>query len=146
MNDSDREYQLRLISASGLTVLDAPTLANIPTIEQAWKVVAGWETVPVATVGQKTSDALAELDRQWLAHSSSISLFASDGTILVNVAGRGCQEAGWTPVKWSERAQLASKLQRDGDPEFIAMSIDGRRMCAVTTEEYDYWVVAHQFA
>jgi hypothetical protein len=29
-----------------------------------------------------------------------------------------------------------------GEPEFVAMSMDGRVVCGVTTEEYDAWIVS----
>ncbi|MGA5035851.1 hypothetical protein ACPCA8_02195 [Streptomyces capoamus] len=33
-----------------------------------------------------------------------------------------------------------------GSPEFVAVSTDGRRLCAASVEEYDYWVVLHEFS
>ncbi len=33
-----------------------------------------------------------------------------------------------------------------GSPEFLAVSVDGRRLCAASDEEYDYWVVLHEFS
>ncbi|WP_344026366.1 hypothetical protein [Streptomyces luteireticuli] len=107
--------------------------------------VASMETHPVATVSQEDPNAMEEVDRQWRFHASTVSLMGADGEFLMSVAGRGSREVGWLPVKWSKDSKLAATLRCDGDPEFVAMSMDGRFLCAVTTEEYDYWIVVHRF-
>ncbi|GHG66137.1 hypothetical protein [Streptomyces griseocarneus] len=145
MTDTGREYQLRLISASGLTALKTHHAEGVLTVEQAWMLVASMETVPAATVRNAIPDALSEVDRQWLTHASNGPLFAADGTFLISIAGKGSWGAGWTLVKWSSDSELASNLQDGGDPEFVALSVDGRFLCAATTEEYDHWIVTHHF-
>ncbi|MGW1197295.1 hypothetical protein ACWD4B_15880 [Streptomyces sp. NPDC002536] len=145
MTEHYREHHLRMISASGLTILDTPAPGGVPSTAEAWSEVVNFETVPSATVSQGSADALSEVDEKWLTLAMNNALVATDGTFLINTAGPGTREVGWTVVKWAENARLASNLQYGGDPEFVAMSMDGRNMCAVTTEEYDYWIVSQRF-
>ncbi|WP_344632908.1 hypothetical protein [Streptomyces glaucosporus] len=103
------------------------------------------ETKPVVRVDRSLPDAMDEVDRQWLARAERESLFAEDGSFLVSVAGPGALD-GWVSVRWPGSARMASALFHDeGSPEFVAMSADGRVLCAVTTEEYDFWIVVHVF-
>jgi hypothetical protein len=38
--------------------------------------------------------------------------------------------------------RLAQRLGSvEGEPEFVAMSLDGRVSCGVTTEEYEVWIL-----
>ncbi|GAA3048586.1 hypothetical protein GCM10020000_31140 [Streptomyces olivoverticillatus] len=66
------------------------------------------ETAPAATISQKSPHAFAEVDHQWLTQASNNSLFTDDGSFLISIAGRGSREIGWTSVKWSDSADLAS--------------------------------------
>ncbi|MFD8077146.1 hypothetical protein ACFV3E_31355 [Streptomyces sp. NPDC059718] len=103
------------------------------------------ETTPVATVRHDAA-ALPEVDRLWFLHASQNNLFDPDGLFLISAAGPDSRALGWTHVQWQEGAQLASSLQDEQSPEFLALSTHGRCMCAVTTEEYDYWVVVHRYS
>ncbi|MCC3768380.1 hypothetical protein [Streptomyces sp. UNOC14_S4] len=141
-----KEAWLQKIVGSGLTLIDVPAPRDIPTVLDAWSVVAHIWAEPVEKIGQADPDALVEVDRQWFRHALRMSVFADDGSFLITVAGPGISEFGWARVRWVDGVELASSLTNHGSPEFIAMSIDGRRMCGVTTEEYDYWVMAHEFS
>lgn len=132
--------------SSSLVVLDVPPPSGVPGTSEAWRKVVNIETEPAARVSQSLPDALSEVDRQWLAQAERESLFAEDGSFLISVAGPGAFEAGWVRVRWPGNARLASTLVQDeGSLEFVAMSTDGRVLCAVTTEEYDFWIVTHVF-
>lgn len=134
------------VSSSGLVVLGIPPPSGVPGTSEAWRKVVNIETEPAVRVGHSLPDALSEVDRQWLAHAERESLFPEDGSFLISVAGPGAFEAGWTCVRWPGNTSLASTLVHDeGSPEFVAMSMDGRLLCGVTTEEYDYWIVVHTF-
>ncbi|GAA2412908.1 hypothetical protein GCM10010420_47950 [Streptomyces glaucosporus] len=138
--------RLRKISSSGLVVRDTPPPSGVPAASEAWRKVANIETEPVIKVSQSLPDAMSEVDRQWLAQAKKESLFAEDGSFLISVAGPGASEEGWVCVQWPGSASMASTLfQAERSPEFVAMSMDGRVLCAVTTEEYDFWIVVHEF-
>ncbi|MGK5640285.1 hypothetical protein ACSNOK_18510 [Streptomyces sp. URMC 126] len=118
----------------------------MPAPWEVWAAVVSVTAEPKAKVAHGATDALREVDRQWYRCASAASVFTAKGAFLVHVAGTGSLDVGWTPVRWSEGAGPTAHLQYDGDPEFVALSEDGRHACAVTTEEYDYWVVDHHFA
>lgn len=121
-------------------------ITSAPTLQPAQSAcVASVETEPVVAVRQDHPDALSEVNRQWSLYASENGLFADDGTFLISVAGRGSSKFGWARVKWSEGCALAERLQDEGSPEYVGMSLDGRCICAVTTEECDYWIVVHRF-
>ncbi|MGA6154952.1 hypothetical protein ACPEIC_16580 [Stenotrophomonas sp. NPDC087984] len=142
---NNRDAFINRITGSGLEVVDAPSPPEVPTPLDAWKLMASMETEPVATISQNDPESFAKTDRKWFQQASENSLFESDGTFLISVAGPGSLEFGWTRVRWSKQTELSSRLQDDGSPEFVGMSVDGRCICGVTTEEYDYWVVFYQF-
>ncbi|MFF4533964.1 hypothetical protein ACFY1P_32430 [Streptomyces sp. NPDC001407] len=125
---------------------DVPAPRDVPTVLDAWRIMANVSAEPVKRVRQAAPDALAEVDYQWLRYARRTALFADDHSLLITVAGPGSAEYGWFPVRWVEGAELASNLVDHGSPELIAMSMDGRRICGVTTEEYDYWVMVHEFS
>ncbi|GAU66573.1 hypothetical protein SSP35_03_02210 [Streptomyces sp. NBRC 110611] len=138
----DRTHRLQLISSSGLVVVDAQPPPSIPTVMQAWQKVVNVQTEPTVAVSQDLPDALKEVDRQWLSQGVKNSLFNKEGEFLISVAGPGSVDFGWTRVRWSKNASPSSMPSQDeNSPEFLGMSLDGRNICAVTTEEYDYWIV-----
>lgn len=140
------DEKLLKISSSGLVLGDVPPPVGVPKTSEAWRRVVNIAAEPVVKVSQSHPDAMGEVDRQWLAQAKKESLFAEDGSFLISVAGPGAFDSGWVCVKWSENVRLASVLVQDeGSPEFVAMSSDGRFLCAATTEEYDFWIVVHTF-
>ncbi|MGX8907912.1 hypothetical protein ACR820_22280 [Streptomyces netropsis] len=142
MFEARKKNWLQKLSGTGLTVIESPIPTSTPTVLQAWQSAVNIEARPVAKISQSVPDALSEVDRQWLTHASNASIFAHDQSFLISVAGPGSLEFGWAQVRWSTEVKLASRLALDdGTVEFLAMSIDGRRTCAVTTEEYDFWIL-----
>lgn len=142
MSKPDKESWLERLSDAGLTVVKTPPPTDIAAPLKAWRGAVNIDAEPVAKVRQSAPDALIEVDRQWFTHALNASIFAPDQSFLISVAGPGSLEFGWAHVKWTNDTTLAPRLvQDDGSVEFLAMSIDGRRTCAVTTEEYDFWIL-----
>ncbi|CAM5562648.1 hypothetical protein SGLAM104S_01985 [Streptomyces glaucescens] len=55
-------------------------------------------------------------------------------------------DPAWVPVRDTNPGNLPSRIaEATGSPEFITVSLDEHRLCAVSEEEYDYWVVRHTF-
>ncbi|GHF35318.1 hypothetical protein GCM10010218_15680 [Streptomyces mashuensis] len=142
MSDHDSGWQGK-VAASGLSLMGVGVDLPVATLD-AWRVVAGFETEPAATVGQDVDGALGLVGQEWLRISREFRLFGEDGKFFLSLAGPGAGELGWLLIGWSDDADLASHLVHQGGPEFVAMSLDCRRICAVTTEEYDYWAVAEE--
>ncbi|MFE6287466.1 hypothetical protein [Streptomyces sp. NPDC057877] len=109
--------------------------------------VAGFEVEPTAAVPASSPHAADELDAAWHHHAARVALYGADGEFLVLPPVPGGSEVGWVRVKDPVGRGLPSRVADvTGEPEFIAVSVDGRRLCATSVEEDDYWVVLHEFA
>lgn len=107
----------------------------------------GVEVDPVATVPISSPGAAAALDEKWHLHASEISLYDDKGDFLILPPVSGGSGLGWVRVRDTVGTQLPSRIAEvTGSPEFVAVSTDGRRLCAASVEEYDYWVVLHEFS
>ncbi|MFF5423655.1 MULTISPECIES: hypothetical protein [unclassified Streptomyces] len=142
MDENTRETWLRRMASTGLAVSDNAAPDGVPSVLEALRSVANWEVRPTATVPAGQPRALEEVDRQWRLHAERCGLFGDDGSFLFSISGAGASDFGWAVVKWSADAELAPRLAKPGEGlDFLAMSVDGKVVCAVTEEEYDYWVV-----
>ncbi|MFJ9826800.1 hypothetical protein ACIRSU_20875 [Streptomyces sp. NPDC101160] len=140
--NSAREAWLSRIATTGLAVSNDPAPADVPSVSEALRSVANWEVQPTATISLSDPDPLQEVDQQWHNLADLNGLFESDGSFLLSISESGASSLGWAVVKWSPGAQLAPRLARPGEGlDFLAMSRDGKVVCAVTEEEYDYWIV-----
>ncbi|MFD0367422.1 hypothetical protein [Streptomyces sp. NPDC059071] len=142
MTESTREIWLNRIASTGLTVSNDPIPGDVPSVLEALQSVAHWEVQPVATVPLSHPKALQEVDRQWHVQAAQNGLFSDDDSFLLSISGTGSSTFGWAVVKWQPGTQLAPRLaKREEGLDFLAMSLDGKVVCAVTEEEYDYWIV-----
>lgn len=97
---------------------------------------------PVAAVPKNTRNPVEELGRQWHRMAAVKHLAAEDGRFLILLAGPGASERGWLCVKDLVGSDLPSRLlEVNGSVEFIALSMDGQRICATSEEDEEYWVV-----
>ncbi|WP_369145224.1 hypothetical protein [Streptomyces sp. R44] len=136
----------RKLEASGLQVLDFDRSPLLPEARRAHFAFAGYEVKPTTTVSHARPDAATELDRRWNALAMSAHLVDEDGEFCMLVPGNGCFERGWVRIKDPVGVDLPSRiLAGAGHPEFLAVSVDGRTMCAVSDEEYDKWIIVHHF-
>ncbi|MEU7628635.1 hypothetical protein AB0C34_01430 [Nocardia sp. NPDC049220] len=119
---------------------------GVPSPSQAMQAVNGGEVEPKYTVPYRSDDALGELDRLWHAEANAVSLYANAGKFLLILPGPGSSRAGWLCVQDTVGERLPSRIMAiRNSPEVIAMSLDGRQLCATSREEYDYWVISHKF-
>lgn len=134
------------ITNTGLAVVDFPLPEGAPTVLQAWQSLINVEVEPVIKIDQEIPDAQERVDHAWFSRASENSLFAAGGEFFISVGGAGSLELGWVCVRWLKGVQMASRLmQGDGNLEFLGMSVSGRYVCGVTTEESDYWVAEKWF-
>ncbi|QKW22060.1 hypothetical protein HUT16_26005 [Kitasatospora sp. NA04385] len=134
--------RVRLIAACGLTPLPPLPPAAPPPPLALWQRAAAFEAVPTRTVPLDTPDPAAGTDRAWLQLARSTGLFAPDSTFLLHIGARGLGRLDWTLVRHHPGARLAALLGDHPDqPEFLALSPNGRTALAVTTEEYDIWLL-----
>ncbi|WP_223731095.1 hypothetical protein [Streptomyces purpurogeneiscleroticus] len=147
MSAAEEQSILDRISATGLTILKRPIPTDITTTEQAWQKVNNIETEPATEVPIKSPDALSRLDQSWLAECANGPLFTKNGEFYISIGGPGSLKVGWTAVQWSQNIRMSNALIRDdGHLEFVAMSIDGNYICAVSTEDEDYWIIEHRLS
>jgi len=135
-----------VLERCGLQVLENGVQAA-PPLQSAIYAFSGLEVEPVTTVPISSSGAMGELDEKWHFHASSVSLYDDTGEFLILPPVSGDRELSWVRVRDTVGRNLPSRIAKvTGSPEFLAVSADGRRLCAASDEEYDYWVVLHEFS
>ncbi|MFF9364140.1 hypothetical protein [Streptomyces griseoluteus] len=137
---------MAVLQRCGLQVVQDHAIDALP-INSAFYAVNGVDVEPVASVPFSSSGAMGELSRLWHTQSSVLPLCDEDGDFLIMPPGAGGSKVGWVKVKDQVGIDLPARIANvTGSPEFIAISPDGRRLCAVTVEDDEYWVVVHKFA
>lgn len=88
-----------------------------------------------------------EVDRCWESVAEKLGVFGPGGDFLLSVGIDGMGALPWAHVRRGRNLSLARHLaDNPGDPEFVTMSVDGRVVCGVTSEEYDVWIVEASLA
>ncbi|WP_406359434.1 hypothetical protein OH782_00125 [Streptomyces sp. NBC_01544] len=143
----DLESRERLLQSAGLTVLDPTWSGDVPGPMEAWRLIIGGEVTPSAVVHFRDgNEHLDEVESRWESIAERNGLFDSRDEFFISVAGVGSVNHPWARVRRNPGLSLAHILAPSvGEPEFVAMSIDGRVVCGVTTEEYDVWIVFRDF-
>ena len=134
---------LELVGGHG-RVVDAHPVAA------AWRPVVAGSAEPTITVPGDHPDLVAELNRQWHQLAVEHEVINAEGEFLISVANQSscCDYGHWTRVRLAKHWDLAGLLgPKPGQPEFVAMSLDGGSVLGSTTEEYAVWfVVVSPFA
>ncbi|WP_374776202.1 hypothetical protein OG756_28990 [Streptomyces sp. NBC_01310] len=134
------EVAPQLRPRAGLEVVAGDVGEAVPSYAQAFQVVVNIEVKPVATVPRRTPGASEEADRLWLEHARTAAVIDDEGCFLVRGADRD-----WVRVRRTAHTALSAALVPGAGSMVIAMSPDGRRLCALTEEDDDYWIVVHHF-
>ncbi|OOV24889.1 hypothetical protein SM007_27840 [Streptomyces avermitilis] len=146
-NDHGRPEWLDVLERCGLRVLDNTVPQGAPAVRTAIYAVTGFEVEPVAVIPASSPRATDELDEKWHHCASASSLYGDKGEFLILPPVPGGSEIGWVGVTDPIGGHLPSRIAAvTGSPEFLAVSVDGRHLCAASVEEDDYWVVQHEFA
>ncbi|HZP52130.1 hypothetical protein [Actinocrinis sp.] len=137
----------RLLERAGLSVIDPAWDGARIAPMAAWKLVIGGDAVPAATVRFDDGGGyLCDVESTWRELSAQAGLFGEKGEFLIGVAGVGAATAPWALVKLNPRSDLAGQLAPvHGNPEFVAMDVESRTVCGVTSEEYEVWIVTGSF-
>ncbi|MFH9857699.1 hypothetical protein ACH4NV_34200 [Streptomyces althioticus] len=97
---------------------------------------------PVAAVPKSHPSPVEELGRQWHREAAGKQMVAEDGRFLILLSGPGASTRGWLCVKDPVGSNLPARILSVSESiEFIVMSLDGRRICATSEEDEEYWVV-----
>nr|WSW43232.1 hypothetical protein OG296_08895 [Streptomyces sp. NBC_01001] len=128
------------LAKAGLEVVAKGVAEGLPSYARAFKAVVNVEVAPQATVARTDPGALQEADRLWLEHARAAAVIDDEGCFLVRGADRD-----WVRVRRTAHTALSAALVPGAGSMVIAMSPDGRRLCALTEEDDDYWIVVHHF-
>ena len=135
-----------LLRRAGLEVVGHGRVSGARPAAAAWRPVIAGSTEPTLVVPLDRGDLVAELNRHWHRLAVEHDVINTDGEFLISVANQGCtcdERGHWTRVRLAERWDLAGFLgPTPGQPEFVAMSLDGERVLGATTEEDAVWFVA----
>ncbi|MFF6984825.1 hypothetical protein [Streptomyces sp. NPDC010273] len=126
----------------GLQPIENTLLQDVLSVKSAIYSVTGFEVAPTATIQIAHPHAIDVLDREWQRYASENSLFSKTGEFIIIPPVSGGSEVGWVRVRDLVGGQLPSRvIAATGSAEFIAASLDGRRLCAVSVEDDEYWIV-----
>ncbi|MFI0112422.1 hypothetical protein ACH4NW_29415 [Streptomyces globisporus] len=128
------------LAKAGLEVLGQGVTEGLPSYARAFQAVVNVEVAPRAIVTCSAPGASAEADRLWLDHARTAAVIDDEDCFLVRGADRG-----WVRVRRTAHTALSAALVPGAGSVVIAMSPDGRRLCALTEEDDDYWIVVHRF-
>ncbi|MEV5796815.1 hypothetical protein [Streptomyces collinus] len=137
----------QILEQCGLRVVPGGAPLDAPPINEAIYAVTGIEVQPTAVVPVAASRAGDELDEKWHQHASASSFYGNRGEFLILPPVSGGSGIGWVEVIDPIGEHLPSRIAAvAGSPEFLAVSHDGRRLCAVSVEDDEYWVLLHKFS
>lgn len=131
-----------LLRRAGLDIVEEAVVEGCPRPADAWRPVISARARPTVAVPDDRDDLVAQLNAHWLALATSRGVIGPGGEFLISVGGFASAGVGWTRVRLTDRWDPAGVLgERPGEPEFLALSPDGNRLVAMTTEEYEVWLV-----
>ncbi|MBP0938288.1 hypothetical protein [Streptomyces sp. KCTC 0041BP] len=136
---SSTDTLFELIRSGGLDVDAVQGNEPGPSVETAWRAMAGFDVEPIASLPLKGE--LSGVHQLWLDHARQAGVVGEDGTFLLTAVVTGSSAVGWVRVRLTDTADVSRLVDDQGRIEFIARSSHGNRICGVTAEESDYWVV-----
>ncbi|NUV62498.1 hypothetical protein [Streptomyces sp. CAI-85] len=146
MKDRQTPQWADTLARCGLKVTGVDPAPTAPPLTAALYAVNGFEVRPTATIPLSLPQAASTLDETWHHHASRAPLYDEHGGFLILPPGSGGTTIGWVHVLDPIGKNLPSRIAEvTGSPEFMATSPNGRHLCAASVEEYEYWVVTHEF-
>ncbi|MFF5919348.1 hypothetical protein ACFY8C_13465 [Streptomyces flavochromogenes] len=86
------------------------------------------------------------MDALWHDEADRMGIPDGNGEFLLLATYPGSLARGWLKVKDLAGGHLPSRIAAaSGSREFVAVSLDGKSLCAVSVEEYEDWIVTHSF-
>ncbi|ALO95835.1 hypothetical protein [Streptomyces olivaceoviridis] len=112
-----------------------------PSVTKAFNRVMNVSAKPIERIPRNEPDIAEKVNTAWAAHARNAGVLADDGSFLA----AGSLEYGWLQLRLTSASNIYSLRQPDGDLLFIARSLSGHRVCAVSREESEYWILEEQF-
>ncbi|MFI1397567.1 PE-PGRS family protein [Streptomyces sp. NPDC020681] len=130
-----------LLRRAGLEVVEPSRTEHVLPPRAAWRPVVAGSAEPTVAVRLDTADLVAELNAAWHRLAVQYGILGEDGVFLIDVAGGTPRR--WTRVRLTEVWDIAGVFgDRPGQPELVAVSLDGNALLGATTEEYEVWLIA----
>lgn len=146
MSREGKPRWLDTLERSGLSVMEDPPSKYAPAVSDAIHAVTGVEVKPTARIFASDPRAVEELDESWHQCARAGSLYSGEGEFLILPPVPGGSRVGWLKAGDPVGERLPSRIATaTGSPEFIAASLNGCHVCAVSVEGDEYWVVQHDF-
>ncbi|MGA5217716.1 hypothetical protein ACPCAE_16850 [Streptomyces cinereoruber] len=120
--------------------------AGILQPKKASLIVYGGNNQPTLIVPRRGPSAGDQVDALWHQEAERLEIFDRDREFLLFATYPGTLARGWIRVKDSNGTRTPSRIAAaTGHSDFIAVSLDGKSLCAVSYEEYEIWIVTHSF-
>ncbi|WP_405817400.1 hypothetical protein OG241_22985 [Streptomyces sp. NBC_01390] len=131
-----------ILASCGLDLYEDEVIKDVPETLAVVQIVSSTHVRPVVSISKGLPNAIEELSRRWHQEAKGNRLASEQGKFLLMPAGEGATSRGWFCVKDSCGEDLPARLLKaNGSVEFIGMSLDGERVCAVSEEDDEYWIV-----
>lgn len=144
-NLSDQPW-VNTLTRCGLQFVGYPGPRNVQSVNAAIYAVTGIDVEPTAVVHFSSPHAADELDRKWHHCATESSLYGEGGKFFILPPVSGGAEIGWVEVVDPIGEKLPSRIAAvTGSREFLAISNDYRRLCAISVEDDEFWVVQRNF-
>ncbi|MFD3532866.1 hypothetical protein [Streptomyces sp. NPDC058664] len=135
------------LARQGLVEAGGGVPEDAPDPRRAFLAVVGYEVKPTTTVLQTDPNVRERVDALWYEEADRMGLFDRDGEFLLFSWPPGSPSGEWRRMRDATGTRLPSRIATaTGNPEFIAASLDGRSLCAVSVEEYEDWIITHSFS
>lgn len=136
----DAQISIRLRNA-GLEVLGWFSGGG-PTVTEAFQRVVHVEATPVQRIRCDAIDAARRVDAAWKSHARDAAVLAEDGSFLMVVG----LKHDWVKVRLTDTTDISALKDPEGELIVVARSLSGHRVCAVDTEEGEYWILEVDFS
>ncbi|MEU3480427.1 hypothetical protein ACI2LO_07085 [Streptomyces sp. NPDC033754] len=109
-------------------------------------VATGGFAQPTVTVHHTDPAARDRVDALWHQEADRMSILDRNREFLLLATYPGSLTRGWIRVRDSLGTRVPSRIAAaTGSRDFIAVSLDGKSLCAVSVEEYEDWIITHSF-
>jgi hypothetical protein len=138
--------RLEALARQGVVEAGEGVPEGAPDPRRAFLAVVGFEVKPTKTVLQTDPNARERVDALWHEEAHRMGIFDPNGEFLLFLWPAASPPGTWHRMRDTTGARLPSRIATaTGDQEFIAASLDGRSLCAVSVEEYEDWIITHSF-
>lgn len=132
----------RLLAAGFQVIQGTVGSESLLSHAEAWRLIASSSVVPAVKIAYSGRSSVGAVEDAWREKAFDSGLVGTSGTFLLCLAGLGGATSSWVRVRLSGRGLDFRNLGPNvGEPEFVAMSDDGRVLIGVTAEEYDRWII-----